>query len=259
MLEAKSAAYHKAYERAIEDGLGKREAKAMAKEAFRMAELEESPAEMLLQEAKRQRMAEKSSAYHQAYNEAIEAGKSKAEAKATARVALQHASDGSGGSGGSRPSSSSHNSSSGLGSAEEELMQQPKRTSARGEFDVIMPSPGELATVERKRKKKADQNSAYHEAYKKAVQEGSDQEEAKGKAMAAFHRSGSADVELPLQMPGVIEDSHSGSGSSEGRAAKKTDLARRGETYRGAYQRAIEQGLTEEEAQYIAKEAYRQA
>ena len=30
-------------------------------------------------------------------------------------------------------------------------MQQPKRTSARGEFDVIMPSPGELATVERKR------------------------------------------------------------------------------------------------------------
>lgn len=65
--------------------------------------------------------------------------------------ALQHASDGSGGSGGSRPSSSSHNSSSGLGSAEEELMQQPKRTSARGEFDVIMPSPGELATVERKR------------------------------------------------------------------------------------------------------------
>eukprot|EP00434_Breviolum_minutum_P007219 symbB.v1.2.006372.t1/scaffold371.1/size308833/19 len=103
MLEAKSAAYHKAYERAIEDGLGKREAKAMAKEAFRMAQLEESPAEMLLQEAKRQRMAEKSSAYHQAYKEAIEAGKSKAEAKATARVALQHASDGSGGSGGSRP------------------------------------------------------------------------------------------------------------------------------------------------------------
>lgn len=39
------------------------------------------------------------------------------------------------------------------------------------------------------RKKKADQNSAYHEAYKKAVQEGSDQEEAKGKAMAVprFH------------------------------------------------------------------------
>ena len=61
--------------------------------------------------------------------------------------ALQHASDGSSGS---RPSSSSHNSSSGLGSAEE-LMQQPKRSSARGEFDVIMPSPGELATVERKR------------------------------------------------------------------------------------------------------------
>ena len=34
------------------------------------------------------------------------------------------------------------------------------------------------------RKKNADQSSAYHEAYKKAVQEGSDQEDAKGKAMA---------------------------------------------------------------------------
>ena len=70
----------------------------MAKEAFRMAQLEESPGELLLQEAKRRdadswkksgmfwnraprqrldpfvrhRMVEKSSAYHQAYKEAVE-------------------------------------------------------------------------------------------------------------------------------------------------------------------------------------------
>lgn len=253
VLEAKSVAYQRAYESAIEEGLSKKEAKALAKEAFRMAQLEESPGELLLQEAKRHRMVEKSSAYHQAYKEAVEAGKSKDEAKATAKVAFQQA------NGGSRPSSSGHqSSSSGLGSAEE-IASPPRRSSAPlGQFDVIMPSPGEMATVERKRKKKADQSSAYHEAYKKAVQEGSDQEEAKGKAMAAFHRSGSADVELPLAMPGVIEDSHSGSGSSDGRA-RKTDLARKGGIYREAYQRAIEQGMREEEAQAIAKEAYRNA
>lgn len=253
VLEAKSVAYQRAYESAIEEGLSKKEAKALAKEAFRMAQLEESPGELLLQEAKRHRMVEKSSAYHQAYKEAVEAGKSKDEAKATAKVAFQQA------NGGSRPSSSCHqSSSSGLGSAEE-IASPPRRSSAPlGQFDVIMPSPGEMATVERKRKKKADQSSAYHEAYKKAVQEGSDQEEAKGKAMAAFHRSGSADVELPLAMPGVIEDSHSGSGSSDGRA-RKTDLARKGGIYREAYQRAIEQGMREEEAQAIAKEAYRNA
>ena len=35
------------------------------------------------------------------------------------------------------------------------------------------------------RNKQADRSSAYHEAYKKAIQEGSDQEEAKEKAIAA--------------------------------------------------------------------------
>lgn len=248
VLEAKSVAYQRAYESAIEEGLSKKEAKALAKEAFRMAQLEESPGELLLQEAKRHRMVEKSSAYHQAYKEAVEAGKSKDEAKAVAKVAFQH-------DGGSRPSSLGHqSSSSGLGSAEE--VPSPRRSSLQ--FDVIMPSPGEMATVERKRKKNADQSSAYNEAYKKAVQEGSGQEEAKGKAMAAFHRSGSADVDLPLAMPGVVEDSHSGSGSSDGKA-RKTDLARKGGIYREAYQRAIEQGMREEEAQAIAKEAYRNA
>lgn len=254
VLEAKSVAYQRAYESAIEEGLSKKEAKALAKEAFRMAQLEESPGELLLQEAKRHRMVEKSSAYHEAYKEAVEAGKSKDEAKATAKVAFQHANGG-----GSRPSSSGHqSSSSGLGSAEEMVSPPRRSTAPLGQFDVIMPSPGEMATVERKRKKKADQSSAYHEAYKKAVQDGSDQEEAKGKAMAAFHRSGSADVDFPMPMPGVVEDSHSGSGSSDGRA-KKTDLARKGGIYREAYQRAIEQGMTEEEAQAIAKEAYRNA
>jgi hypothetical protein len=38
---------------AIEEGLSKKAAKALAKEAFRMAQLEESPGELLLQEAKR--------------------------------------------------------------------------------------------------------------------------------------------------------------------------------------------------------------
>jgi len=54
--------------------------------------------------------------------------------------------------GGSRPSSSGHqSSSSGLGSAEE-IASPPRRSSAPlGQFDVIMPSPGEMATVERKR------------------------------------------------------------------------------------------------------------
>ena len=58
--------------------------------------------------------------------------------------------------GGSRPSSSGHQSSSsggsGLGSAEE-IASPPRRSEAAplGQFDVIMPSPGEMATVERKR------------------------------------------------------------------------------------------------------------
>ena len=54
-------------------------------------------------------------------------------------------------SGSHRGSSSGHGSSSGLGSAEEEGSAARRSSAKLGQFDVIMPSPGEMATVERKR------------------------------------------------------------------------------------------------------------
>ncbi|CAK9028644.1 unnamed protein product [Durusdinium trenchii] len=104
----------------------------------------------------------------------------------------------------------------------------------------------------RRRNKQADRSSAYHEAYKKAIQEGSDQEEAKEKAIAAFHRAGSDELSLPVDVPGLVEDSSSGD-------AKKPDLARKGEMYRIAYERAIDRGMDPEDAKDIAKAAYHKA
>eukprot|EP00913_Durusdinium_trenchii_P030069 g28178.t1 len=106
------------------------------------------------------------------------------------------------------------------------LSTQPSRKEEAGQKPKTLQQLPSAARMN----KQADRSSAYHEAYKKAIQEGSDQEEAKEKAIAAFHRAGSDELSLPVDVPGLVEDSSSGD-------AKKPDLARKGEMYRIAYEK----------------------
>lgn len=154
--------------------------------------------------------------------------------------------------------------------------------------------PESSPSLKSNRIRMTERRAAYQKAYDEALEDGRSAAEAKELATAAFRRvghtrrlgragsssslgdgkspkvtrqrsggsprSGGSRQSSPRQMevPGHVEES-SDSEASEAMKANRSDLARKGEVYRIAYERAIDWGMEPDEAKEMAKAAYRKA